>query len=58
VRLVRPLASLRRFQQLRSTVYKDLDERAEAVAQWTPMLASNAVHLARLLKKESYPGKG
>jgi multimeric flavodoxin WrbA len=40
-----------------SVVYKDLKKTPKAVADWTPMLASNAVHLARLLKKESYPGK-
>jgi hypothetical protein len=27
------------------------------VADWTPMLASNAAHLARLLKERGYPGK-
>jgi hypothetical protein len=29
-----------------------------AVAQLTPMVASNVVHLARLLKEETYPGQG
>jgi multimeric flavodoxin WrbA len=36
--------------------YKDLSKAPKAVAAWTPMLASNAAHLARLLKKKSYPG--
>jgi multimeric flavodoxin WrbA len=39
-----------------SKVYKDFDRPPEAVAKWTPMLASNAAHLARLLKAENYPG--
>jgi hypothetical protein len=34
-----------------------LKKTPEAVAAWTPMLASNAAHLARLLKKEGYPGQ-
>jgi hypothetical protein len=33
-------------------------ETPKAVADWTPMLASNAAHLAHILKKETYPGKG
>jgi len=36
--------------------YKDLPETPKALAKWTPMLASNAAHLARLLKQHSYPG--
>jgi multimeric flavodoxin WrbA len=36
--------------------YKDLSKVPKAVAAWTPMLASNAAHLARLLKKKNYPG--
>jgi multimeric flavodoxin WrbA len=39
------------------TDYKDLNETPKAVADWTPMLASNAAHLARLLKERGYPGK-
>ena len=39
-----------------STVYKDLPKPPEAVAKWTPMLASNVAHLARLLNRETYPG--
>src|SRR5262245_18444789 len=29
----------------------------KAVAEWTPVLASNAAHLARLLKASRYPGR-
>jgi multimeric flavodoxin WrbA len=36
--------------------YKDLFKTPKAVAEWNPMLASNAVHLARLLKQRQYPG--
>lgn len=36
--------------------YKDLLKTPKAVAEWNPMLASNAVHLARLLKQKNYPG--
>jgi multimeric flavodoxin WrbA len=36
--------------------YRDLPRAPEAVAKWNAMLASNAAHLARLLKRETYPG--
>lgn len=36
--------------------YKDLFKTPKAVADWTPMLASNTAHLARLLKQRKYPG--
>jgi multimeric flavodoxin WrbA len=36
--------------------YKDFWKPPKAVAGWTPLLASNAAHLARLLKKQKYPG--
>jgi hypothetical protein len=36
--------------------YKDLLKTPNAVAEWTPLLASNAAHLARLLKQKRYPG--
>jgi multimeric flavodoxin WrbA len=36
--------------------YKNLFKTPKAVADWTPMLASNTVHLARLLKQRKYPG--
>ena len=36
--------------------YKDLPRAPEVVAKWNAMLASNAAHLARLLKRETYPG--
>jgi hypothetical protein len=29
----------------------------KAVAEWTPVLASNAAHLASLLRKSEYPGR-
>jgi multimeric flavodoxin WrbA len=37
--------------------YIDLPKTPKAVAEWTPVLASNAAHLARLLKESSYPGR-
>jgi multimeric flavodoxin WrbA len=37
--------------------YKDFKKPPKAVADWTPLLAANAAHLARLLKTETYPGK-
>jgi multimeric flavodoxin WrbA len=37
--------------------YKDLDEIPKALVSWTPMLASNAAHLARLLKCHAFPGQ-
>jgi multimeric flavodoxin WrbA len=39
-----------------SKEYKDLFKTPKVVADWNPMLASNAVHLARLLKGKNYPG--
>ena len=36
--------------------YKDLLRTPKAIARWNPMLASNAAHLARVLKSENYPG--
>jgi multimeric flavodoxin WrbA len=38
-------------------VYKDFRKPPKAVAEWTPILASNAAHLARLLKRNAFPGK-
>lgn len=37
-------------------VYKDLKRTPKVVADTTAMLASNTAHLARLLKKDTYPG--
>src|SRR4030081_2865882 len=37
--------------------YIDLPKTPKAVAEGTPVLASNAAHLARLLKESSYPGR-
>jgi hypothetical protein len=39
-----------------SKEYKNLRKTPKAAAQWNRMLASNAVHLARALKKSGYPG--
>ena len=39
-----------------SKEYKEFSKPPKAVAQWTRMLASNTVHLARLLKGRNYPG--
>jgi len=36
--------------------YKDLLRTPKVIARWNPMLASNTAHLARLLKRETYPG--
>jgi hypothetical protein len=36
--------------------YKDLKTTPKVVKDTTAMLASNAAHLARLLKKDTYPG--
>jgi multimeric flavodoxin WrbA len=37
--------------------YIDLKATPKAVAEWTPVLASNAAHLASLLRKSEYPGR-
>jgi multimeric flavodoxin WrbA len=37
--------------------YIDLKKTPKAVAEWTPALASNAAHLAGLLKRFNYPGR-
>jgi multimeric flavodoxin WrbA len=39
-----------------SKEYKDLFKTPKAVAEWTPLLASNAIHLARVLRARKYPG--
>jgi multimeric flavodoxin WrbA len=39
------------------TNYIDLKSTPKAVAEWTPVLASNAAHLAKLLKNARYPGR-
>jgi multimeric flavodoxin WrbA len=43
-------------EAMSSKEYKEFKKPPKAVAEWTPMLASNAAHLARLLKKNRYPG--
>jgi multimeric flavodoxin WrbA len=39
-----------------SKEYKDFKTPPDVVAKWNAMLASNTVHLARLLKAANYPG--
>lgn len=39
-----------------STDFKDLEQRPEKVSQTAAMVASNAAHLAGLLKRAPYPG--
>jgi len=39
-----------------SKEYKEFKRPPKKVADWNKMLAANAVHLARLLKAEQYPG--
>lgn len=43
-------------EAMHKTDFKDLDQVPEAVASGGAMLASNAAHLARLLKQSAYPG--
>lgn len=38
-----------------STDYQDLDEKPEKTTETTSILATNAAHLARLLKTQNYP---
>jgi len=40
-----------------SVNYIDLKSTPKAIADWIPMLASNAAHLARVLDASRYPGK-
>ena len=40
-----------------STNYIDLPKSPKEVAEWTPVLASNAAHLAAILKQSNYPGR-
>jgi multimeric flavodoxin WrbA len=44
-------------EALGSIDYKDLKETPERIAGWTRMLASNAAHLASVLKQSGYPGQ-
>jgi multimeric flavodoxin WrbA len=37
--------------------YVDLKTTPKVVAEWTPVLASNAAHLANVLKTSGYPGR-
>ena len=43
-------------EAMQKTDFKDLDEVPEKVTQAAAMLASNASHLAGLLRREAYPG--
>ena len=43
-------------EAMHKTDFKDLEEVPEPVAQGAATLASNAAHLARLLKAQAYPG--
>jgi multimeric flavodoxin WrbA len=43
-------------EAMQKSDFKDLDEVPEPVARGAAMLASNAAHLAGLLKAEGYPG--
>jgi multimeric flavodoxin WrbA len=43
-------------EALHKTDFKDLPQIPDAVEQGAAMLASNAAHLVRLLKREAYPG--
>jgi len=36
--------------------YIDVKSPPKALVEWTPMLASNAAHLAKLLQQSNYPG--
>jgi multimeric flavodoxin WrbA len=44
-------------EALGKTNYIDLPKPPAEVAEWTPLLAANAAHLAALLKKSTYPGR-
>ena len=44
-------------EAMQSIDYKDLKERSKVVTEWTKMLASNAAHLANLLRQKNYPGR-
>ena len=43
-------------EAMQSKDYKDLEEIPEPISQTLKMAASNAAHLARLLKESNYPG--
>jgi multimeric flavodoxin WrbA len=43
-------------EAMHKTDFKDLPRVPDAVAQGAAMLASNAAHLAHLLKRDEYPG--
>jgi multimeric flavodoxin WrbA len=41
-----------------SKEYKEFRKPPKQLAEWTPLLVSNAAHLARILKPSPYPGTG
>jgi multimeric flavodoxin WrbA len=43
-------------EAMHKTDYKDLKKPPKVVADWNRLLASNTAHLARLLKRDTYPG--
>jgi hypothetical protein len=43
-------------EAMQKTDFKDLQQVPEAVQQGAAMLASNAAHLANMLKTQAYPG--
>lgn len=45
-------------EAMQGVEYRDFETPPENIAGATEMLASNAAHLARLLKERPYPGKG
>jgi multimeric flavodoxin WrbA len=45
-------------EAMQQTDYKDLQQAPKVVSAWNAMLASNAAHLAHLLKDHAYPGIG
>jgi multimeric flavodoxin WrbA len=44
-------------EAMQGTDYKDLEKKPKVVTEWTKMLASNAAHLAALLRQSAYPGQ-
>lgn len=44
-------------EALGKTNYIDLPKPPDEVAEWTPLLAANAAHIAALLKQSNYPGR-
>jgi hypothetical protein len=51
-------ASCAALEAMGSKEYKEFRKPPKQLAEWTPLLASNAAHLARILKPSPYPGNG